>query len=234
MRQILAGAGRSQLRGRPHVRKLSRLRAPMRRCPQRPVRLYSESEAAASWLSYQPIPYIVSACVRPALLQELGHQCSPSRLVRGAQPGASLAVKIFKKAHQISPVRIALKFFDRAAHRAASVFVAQKDAAQRPRKLRRNLPERQLAPRAGREFYLQFIAKIVMKSLQGLDDQEIHREPHRTSPIGVPAKCAGARLCRLVTDPVFVSHHAQSVRMIEMKARKRADTMRREKLLLVH
>src|SRR5690348_9934196 len=170
-------------------------------------------ESSGVMLSCKASCHIGLAAVCAALFQELGHQCGPSRLVCGAQSHATLAVKILIEAQQIPPVRIALKFVGRSIDGAGSIFIAQEDAAQRSGEFRRNLPECQFAPRARRKLHLEFITKIVMESLQRLDDQKIDREPHRASPVRIPAKCAGARLGGLVADAVLVSHHRERVRM---------------------
>src|SRR6185437_14705134 len=84
-----------------------------------------------------------------ALLDQLCHERGPSRLVRRAEPGAVVAVKILVKRDEVAPVWIALEALLAAEHGAAPV-VAHEDADQPPRQLHRHVPERQHPAGSGR------------------------------------------------------------------------------------
>jgi hypothetical protein len=59
-----------------------------------------------------------------ALLDELGNQRSPSRLVSSTQSDTRIAVKVLEEANQIPPVRVGLKFLEGAIDRATAAPIA--------------------------------------------------------------------------------------------------------------
>src|ERR1700676_2385362 len=92
------------------------------------------------------------AFVFAQLLDQLRDQSGPSGLVRGADPGAVVAVEVFVEEEQIAEASIGLKLRRRTVEGPASVRSAREDADQALRKIARNFPERRHVPRAGREF----------------------------------------------------------------------------------
>src|SRR6185295_7121062 len=66
----------------------------------------------------------------PALLQELGDEAGPTRLMARADAGAIVAVEVFVEGNQVAPVGIGLKFLGRAKHRPSLIVVLQKNARQ--------------------------------------------------------------------------------------------------------
>ena len=130
-------------------------------------------------------------------------------------------------------MRIALKLLHRSVKRPPTLIVPEKEPSQPALQLQAHLPQVQAAAGAGRALHLEFVAEEVMELLKRLDDQEVDREPDRTSPVGVAAKQPGLRLRRLIVDLVFSSVEPQRVGMIPMVTGERADPVRREKLRFV-
>jgi hypothetical protein len=56
-----------------------------------------------------------------ALLQQLGHQARPARLMAGADAGAVVAVEVLVERDEAAPVRVALEDLRSAVDRAAPV-----------------------------------------------------------------------------------------------------------------
>src|SRR5258708_28174361 len=168
----------------------------------------------------------------PSLLEELRHQPSPPGLVARAQSRSSIPMKIFIKQDQIAPKRIVLKFLARAIHRPVAIFVAQKNMGQRSRDLRAYVPQRHLPARAGRALHAKVIAIIMMKFLQRLDHQEIHREPDGPAPVRVSAEQTALRLARFVVHSIFIAVDREKIRMRCVIFRQRADAVRRKELFL--
>src|SRR5262249_56611425 len=82
-----------------------------------------------------------------ALLQELGDDGRPARLVSGAHAGAVVPVEVFVEQQQIAPVRILLELLGAPVDRPAAVGPAQEDAGQPPRQPVRHLPQVDHRPR---------------------------------------------------------------------------------------
>ena len=73
----------------------------------------------------------------------------------------------------------------------------------------------------------------MVKFLQALDEQQIHRHPDGATPIGVSSEESGLALCRFVAHVVRLTVDPQRIRPIGERARDAADAVRREKVLLV-
>src|SRR2546427_5511289 len=86
-----------------------------------------------------------------ALLQELGDEARPARLVACAHAGAIVAVEVFVEENQVAPVGVPLERFRPAEDRPAPVLAAQKDPGEPPRELAGDLPEVQPYPGPGRD-----------------------------------------------------------------------------------
>src|ERR1051326_6014042 len=72
-----------------------------------------------------------------------------------------------------------------------------------------------------------------MKFLQGFDQQKVHWEPDRPTPVGIAAEEACGRFTWLVIDAIFVADGPQNVRMLAMNARYRTNSVRRKELVFV-
>src|SRR5947209_15001560 len=84
-----------------------------------------------------------------ALLEELGDEAGPARLVARADAGAVVAVEVLVEQNHVAPVRVALELLRVAVDRPAAVPAAQEDPREAPRELGGHLPEGQ--PRRSEE-----------------------------------------------------------------------------------
>src|SRR5215470_7536857 len=131
-----------------------------------------------------------------------------------SDPRAVVAVKVFVKQDQVSPVRIGLKFLDTAIDWSAAIFVLKEDPGQPPRNLRRHFPQRHHMARAGGALDLVLLTEVVVILLQRLDYEKVDRKPDGTSPVRVSSKQSGARFGRLVVNAVLLAAHVKHIRII--------------------
>src|SRR2546428_10528540 len=101
-----------------------------------------------------------------ALLQELGDEARPARLVARAHAGAVVAVEGFVEENQVAPVGVPLERFRPAEDRPAPVLAAQKDPGEPPRVIAGGLPEVQPYPGRGPALDLESVAAEVVELLQ--------------------------------------------------------------------
>ena len=112
----------------------------------------------------------------------------------------------------------------------AAIGIRQKEPREPVRKLRRHLSQVHVPPAAGGKLHLDCVAMVMLKLLQGLNQQIVHGKPDRPPPIRIAAKHPTARFGRLIVHPVYVTVNRQLVRMFLVILRKRANAIRREKL----
>jgi hypothetical protein len=150
----------------------------------------------------------------------------------GAQARSRVSMKILMEEDQVPPVRIGLEPLAPAVHGAAAVAL-QEDRRQPPRQFRGDFPQVHHLPRARRAFHFEVVAEIEVKLLEGFDQQVVRREPHRAAPVRVAAEQPVGRFPGLVVDEVVLAVELKHEGMILVRARERADTVRREELTLV-
>src|SRR4029078_4355927 len=110
-----------------------------------------------------------------------------------------VAVEVFMKQHEITPMRIALQRLTVPVLRSPAV-VPHEQPDEPAGELDRHFPQRQHLSRPAGMLDTEGVAVIPVELLQGLDDQVVEREPHRPAPIRVSAEQPTARLRRLVLD----------------------------------
>ena len=142
-------------------------------------------------------------------------------------------MEVFVKQDQVAPVRVGLELFEISEYRPAAVFVLQKDAGHAARQFARHFPQVHHLSGTGGELDFEIVAQVVMKLLQRLDQQIIHREPDRPTPVGIAAEQSGGRLAGLVVDAMLHAVDRQLVRIVAMELRQRANAVGREKLVLI-
>src|SRR5580704_7527020 len=163
-----------------------------------------------------------------ALFYQFGYEPGPAGLVARADTSAIVAVKILVEEEQILPVRIALEKFGGAGDRAAAVLASHENMNEAAGNLGGDFPEVRFAARARREFDFEVLTVIVMVFLQGFDEEIVHREPDRSTPVGIAAKNAAGGFGGLVIDAADVAIDLDFVRVIEVIAGKRANTIGRK------
>src|SRR5215475_643307 len=100
----------------------------------------------------------------------------------------------------IPKMRISLKQFVVAKDRPPAVLAAQQNSLQAVAELRCDFVDGHIAAGSGRAFDFEVITVVVMKFLQGFDDQEVQREPNGPSPIRIAPEKARRRFRLLVIN----------------------------------
>src|SRR5262245_19718029 len=123
-----------------------------------------------------------------ALLEELGDQPRPPRLVARTDARAVVAVEVLVERDQVAPVRVALEEFRSTVDGTTAVGAGQEQSAQASRQLGGDLPEVELPAGARGAGDGEALAEVVVKLLERLDQQEIDGKPHRAAPVRIAAK----------------------------------------------
>src|SRR4051812_19801771 len=124
----------------------------------------------------------------PRLLKELGDQGRPPRLVARPEPFAGVAVEVLVEQHQVTPVRVLLKYSVASVRRTTLSVLRQEESREPPRQFLGDLCKRQVLPRPGRAFHGELVAVVVVVALQPLDQQQIRRKPHGPAPVRVASE----------------------------------------------
>src|SRR4029077_517658 len=80
---------------------------------------------------------------------------------------------------------------------------------------------------------LEGVAVVEVVLDERADDQHVHRHPDRTAPVGISAEHSAVRLGRQIAHAVALTTDVELVRMLEVMARKCADAVRAQELLLI-
>src|SRR6266436_6111283 len=110
----------------------------------------------------------------------------------GADALAGVAVEVFVKGDGVAPVRIGLEFLHVAEDRALSVGGAQEDADEAAGDFGGDFPKVHHLARAGRAFYFEVVAVVVMELLERFDNQVVKRKPDWAAPVRVAAEESGS------------------------------------------
>ena len=100
------------------------------------------------------------------LLNEFCDQAGPAGLVRCAETGAGVAVKIFVKPKAMLILPVVHYVTRGASERPLTIFVAQPEFNQPIGKLVGDFFERQKISRAGRAFHFEIVTVVVVKLLE--------------------------------------------------------------------
>ena len=136
-----------------------------------------------------------------------------------AQSLAGFAVKIFVKEHQVAPVRVVSEARVAAVARAASAGVGEKDAGEARAKFKGDLMKVHHAPRSGGAFDLEAVSVEMVVAFEGLEDEEVYREPDRPTPVRVAAEEASSGFARVIIDAVLDSTSVDDIWIILVKLR---------------
>ena len=142
----------------------------------------------------------------PVDLRERGDEARPPGLVAGAEAGAVVAVEVLVERNAIAPVRVLLEPSPcrrtpgaGRARRAGRCAAGDRRSPSRPRggsSACRSLSD---TPRGSRRRNRHGTGSSARMS------SDVHREPHRTAPVGVAAEHGAVRFGRLIGDPVFLA-----------------------------
>src|SRR5262245_16688378 len=108
--------------------------------------------------------------------------------MRGAKAAARVAVEVLVEKKVVAKMRVALEALVVTGDWAHAIRVAQKQPRQAAAQLVCYLVDGDVAARSGRTFDLKVVSVVVMKLLQGLDDEEIHGKPDGAAPVRVAAE----------------------------------------------
>src|SRR5262245_50836491 len=150
-----------------------------------------------------------------------------------AEAGARLPVEVLVERDEVAPERIALESLHAAEHRATAVRPTQEDPREAARELHRDVPEIHAPARSRRARDLEPLAQEPVELLERLDEEVVHGEPDRATPVRVAAEERDRGLRRLVVHPVLHAVELEDIRMLAMIAGQGTDPVGREKLLLV-
>ena len=137
------------------------------------------------------------------------------------------------KQHEVAPRRVLGVASVAPVTGPPPALVRQEETRQTAGQLVRHLAQAQHPSRAGRALDLQPLSVEVVVALEGLDQEEVEREPHRTPPVRVAAEQDGVGLLGLVAHSVLGAAGLQHERMLAVDARQRAHAPRRQELVLV-
>ena len=143
-------------------------------------------------------------------------------MMAGAESLTGFAVKIFVKEHKVAPVRVVGEARVAAVTRAAPAGVGEKDAGEARAKFKGNLTEVHHVPRSSGAFDLEAVSIEMVVAFEGLDDEEVYREPDRPTPVRVAAEEASSGFAGVIVDAVLDSTSVDDIRIILVKLRNRA------------
>ncbi len=101
---------------------------------------------------------------------------------------AGFAVKIFVKEHKVAPVRVVDEAGVAAVTRPTPAGVGEEDAGEARAKFKGDLTEVHHPPRSGGAFDLEAVSIEMVVAFEGLEDEEVYREPDRPTPVRVAAE----------------------------------------------
>src|SRR5262249_10287261 len=127
--------------------------------------------------------WVARANLATALLQQLGHEARPPRLMARADAGAVVAVEVLVEPDQVAPVRILLERAHPTVHRSPAIRASQEDPGEPTRQLGRDVPEGRARARARGALDLEARPVEVVELLKRLDEEVVDREPDRTAPV---------------------------------------------------
>src|ERR1700677_1920350 len=108
-------------------------------------------------------------------------------------------MKVLVKQNVVAEVRIGGEFGVIFEHRPLAISALQEKARQTTPQFLGYLVQAEEFSGPRRAFDFEVIAVVVMKSLQGLDDEKVDRHQNGTAPVRVAAEQSAARLSRPVT-----------------------------------
>ena len=165
--------------------------------------------------------------------QQLRDEAGPARLMRGTDAAAGVAVEVFVEEHVIAKMRVLLQSRVMCEHRAVASLIREKDPCEAHGELVRHFVDRHEMTRTGRTLNAEVVAEVVMKLLQRLDDEKVHREPDRAAPVGVAAeqRRVGLRWC--IAHREIQAVHPEHVGLALVHLRHRAHAEVGEELVRV-
>src|SRR5262249_13102524 len=139
---------------------------PRARWPRSPTgRRRARARRARSW-SRPHLPR--GSRLLAALLEKLGHEPRPARLVAGPDARPVVPVEVLVEEEEVLPVGIAVEDLRNPEDGSAPVGPGQEDAGEAPREIRAHLPEIHELGRPRGTGHLEIVAEEVVVLLQRL------------------------------------------------------------------
>jgi hypothetical protein len=160
--------------------------------------------------------------------QELGDEPGPTRLVRGANAPTRIAVEVLVEQQVVAEVGIPLHARVMPVDCSQPVLIPGEDPGEPPGKLVGDIVDRHQLPGTRRALDLEIVAIVVMKLLQGLDDEIIDGEPDGPAPVGVASEEAAVGLGRLIAHAEIHPVDAEHIGVLGVHAREGPNTIRRQ------
>src|SRR4029453_17894715 len=140
-------------------------------------------------------------------------------LMARAEPLAGFAVKIFVKERQVAPGGVVSEARIAAVAGAAPAGVGEKDAGEARAKFKGDLMKVHHAPRSGGAFDLERVSIEMVVAFEGLEDEEVYREPDRPTPVRVAPEEASSGFAGGIVEGAFASTGVDDIRIILVKLR---------------
>src|SRR5947207_1791221 len=160
-------------------------------------------------------------------------QSGPTGLMARAESLAGFAVKIFVKEHKVAPVWVVDEARVAAVARATSTSVGKKDAGKARAKFKSDLTKAHHATGSGGALHLEAVSIEMVVAFEGLEDEEVNREPDRPTPVRVAAEEATTGFAGIIVDAVLDSASIENIWTVLVKLRNRAQPVRREKFIFI-
>src|SRR5258708_22444496 len=142
-------------------------------------------------------------------------------------------MEIFIKQEVIREVWVRLYFFIGAEYRSIALFIFFENIYHALRKIIGDFFQCAHSPGTGRMFHFEIASVIVVKSLQGFNDEVIYRKPDRPAPVGISPKHTRVTLTRSVFYLKLIAIFIKRIRILEVLSRQRANTKGRKKFTFI-
>lgn len=171
---------------------------------------------------------------RSTLQNMIRHQTTPSSLMTRPKAPPIIPMEELIEPDIVPEVRVKVQLVVPSVRRAPVLAVPREDMYDAVLDLLRHAEEVHELARACGALDLDVVAVVLIKPLQALDEQEVHRQPYtsinitslarhekkertdRPTPVRVPAKHARVRVARPVIDLVPLSMNIHPPRLILM------------------
>jgi hypothetical protein len=108
--------------------------------------------------------------------------------MRGADSTPRVAIEVLIEIDTVAKMRVLLTFGIQSIHLAKALAILQEYPAQSIADLLRNLVDGHKLTGAGWALNLEVVSVVMMKLLERLDNEEIHRKPDWAAPVRVAAE----------------------------------------------
>src|SRR5215469_12351620 len=130
----------------------------------------------------------------PVELDQTRNQSGPAGLMARAEARTVVAVEVLVEEDVVAPVRVGLKLLRAAVDSTTALGVTQEDALEARGQLAAHLEEIHEFSGARGTLDLEIVAVVQVVLDERAQDQDVHRHPDRTAPVGIAAEHSGVGL----------------------------------------